>query len=53
MPDIERPCHMLATAHRNISSHPDTDLVTEEEDIDSDDGRTLSDLKRKRGTITS
>jgi hypothetical protein len=53
MPDVERPRHMLLTAHQNISSHPDADLVIEEEDNDSDDGRTLCDLKRKRGMTTS
>jgi hypothetical protein len=44
MPDIEHPRHTQPTTHRNISSCPDTDPVTEEEDNDSDDGRTLFDL---------
>jgi hypothetical protein len=53
MPDIECPRHTLLTAHWNIFSHPDADPVMEEEDNNSDDGHTLSDLKRKRGMTTS
>jgi hypothetical protein len=49
MPDIERPRHTLPTTRQNIFSHLDADPVTEEEDNASDDGHTLSDLKRKRG----
>lgn len=50
---IEHPNHTLPTAHRSFSSRPKIDPVTEEEDEDSDDGCTLSDLKRKRGVSTS
>lgn len=53
MPDIEHPPHKLPTAHQKISSCLDTDLVTEKEDNDFNNCRTLSDSKRKRGTTNS
>jgi hypothetical protein len=45
MPDIERPSHLKPRVHRSpVISHPTHDSVSEEEDEESDDGRTLAEL---------
>jgi hypothetical protein len=54
MPNIERPSHLKLRAHRPpVISRPTHDLVSKEEDEETDDGRTLAELQRKKGTSTS
>lgn len=55
LPEIYRSSHLQPSAHqqRQQQSCADLDPVTEEEDEDTDDDRTLADLKRKRGAGTS
>lgn len=57
MPDILRPSHTLLRVYQQHVDDPDTtrldhDPVTSEEE-DSNDGRTLADLKQKRSKGTS
>jgi hypothetical protein len=52
--EIERPSHLQpSTQQLQQQSRPDIDPLIEEENEDSDDDRTLADLKRKRGGDTS
>jgi hypothetical protein len=54
MPDIERPSNLKPRAHQPpVISRPTHDPVSEEEDEETDDGRTLGELQRKKGTSTS
>lgn len=47
MPDIDRPCHTLPTAHGNATYLPNVDPVSEEE-AGTDGDRTLVNLKSKK-----